>query len=504
MAGANTLRRVQLRLNARIGLTFWCMPMRETLIKLGLILTSAVIPTLIGLYLLSQWQQDSEPLQLDVSELKGLGETGRVVEVRNCVPDYERGCAIYEDKSKRILSRYVPLREAGKPDGQVYALLQYDTAMQSYWVAEGLVLGDGDDPGATAGDGPDFLARRDALRARSVRGIALKLSATHEKLINQSKSGWQVTSPCIVIEENKTHSPWKGALVIAFGWVCALAWACLFYLHPLLAMRRNASVAGKKPNVPPLTASPMVAIDAPAQRKSAVALQYRVLIYPLWFVLAATTLWSLFLWEGYSRGAQPLESSIRGFKPGENSATCLAIDGAHLDLTFTVATYEYTARMDGHDAAEYYVPLTEKPDDERPIKAFLRIASNSEMHAIVREFEQTREDGAAARACAERYTSKLRRHGRFMGRTDWGLGYSRSTRDQLTLQYEGLVDPDFVIIDDGRTNDIWVPVMWSLPAVFTGLVLGWLLMQVRSLSVPSSSKSLPPGPKPSLVARLRQ
>lgn len=480
------------------------MTVRETILKVGIILSTGIGPTLVGLYLLSQWQQNAQPKQCDLAELRGFAEKGRTVEVRDCVPDYENGCAIYEEKSRRILLRYVPLREVGKPDGPVYALLQYDTSMQSYWVAEGLVLNRGENQGAAEAKSRETQPTREMLRVRTVRGLTGRLTPKNESLINNAKAGWRVTGDCVVIEENKTPQRWKGEMVIAVGWLTALAFACLFYLDPVLAWRRKRTSANNAPLAVRLTPLTPPAFDTVTKTpRSSVALQYRVLIYPLIPVFAVSALWSMFIWGGYSRGATPREAAMQDFRPTEGGATCLSLENAHIDLTQTVATYQYSEHFGNDDKVEYYVPLLDGPDDEAPIRAFLHIAPRSEMRDIARDFERTREDGQAAQACAEKHAAKLEQRCRVMGRTDWYPLLSQKTRGQLALQFEGHVDPDFVIIEDGTGNELWVSLAWTGPALLSGLALGWLVMQVRKLENPTKGADRP-GPKPPLTSRLPQ
>ncbi len=103
--------------------------MRDTLIKLGIIALVGGWLVVWGMVFAWSAYRNPEPRKMNFAEFNQTAESGMWVEVSGCVPDYENGCAIYESKTKKIKSTYIPLREVGKTEGRVYALLEYDTSL---------------------------------------------------------------------------------------------------------------------------------------------------------------------------------------------------------------------------------------------------------------------------------------------------------------------------------------------------------------------------------------
>lgn len=476
--------------------------MRDTLIKLGII--AMVGGWLVAWGMVFAWTayRNPEPRTMSFAEFIQTAESGMWVEVSGCVPDYENGCAIYESKTRKIKSTYIPLREVGKTEGRVYALLEYDTSMGAYWVAEGLALPDADSPEDAEGSQPT--AKRDSARTMIFRGMTRSLSGEDSRLISSSKSGWQTNSKCIVIEENETPSPITGAGLMAGGALLSLLLFHWMFISPALARRRVARMPAK-PALPPPTPLVMPAAfgEPPKTKTSPVLGQLRIFVYPLRLVLVVALLWSAFQWYGYSRGAEPLVQRYSEFKPGETDATWLQLDNARFNLTQTVSVVEPSERFGSDDKLDYYVPLTDGPDDNKPVRAFLHIAPQSGSRVVVQGFGRTREDGAAARKYAADNEKRLYYSGTVSGTTDWGFHRSPTVRGLLAMQFEGDVDPDFVIIDEGKSTSISVPLLWLLPAVFAGLALWWLERHMRSLSKFHTEWDRPaPGPQLPLAHRL--
>ncbi len=108
------------------------------------------------------------------------------------------------------------------------------------------------------------------------------LSGEDSRLINSSKSGWQTSSKCIVIEENETPSPITGAGLMAGGALLSLLMFHWMFISPVLARRKQARMQAKPALEPPSPPVMPAAFGEPPKVKASPVLgQLRILVYPL-------------------------------------------------------------------------------------------------------------------------------------------------------------------------------------------------------------------------------
>ncbi|MBP9892091.1 MAG: hypothetical protein KBG84_09300 [Planctomycetes bacterium] len=449
---------------------------RKSFLGSLLVVFIGVAPLCCGAYLLSAHLIHSDPVRISLSDF-AASDKPRRAEITECRADGSECFVIYDERSKRIDKRYVPLRSTSGNGVRVSLLLKVEASKWSYWIAEGLLA-------------PDVVELADAAveplplntSSSSFRGIIRELNGSDSELL-RTKSGLLLDPECKVLDPDESSDLYAAIAVTAggFAWLMLLVYGA--YIAPAINQRREAARLAAKaatqaqPFVPTAFGSaPKHAIGVP----SIATRQWRVFLLGSVPIAAATFALALWGWIIFVTNPEPKVVAVRDYDPAQESAQWLLLEGVELDLTESLCVVTPASHVGGSETPAFFVPIRNRSKPGDPIVAFLEISEGSRQ-ALIQGLARFRRDGGGARKYLAENQSLFHFTGGVQGIRDGGLFADRETRDRLSEAFGDRAAPDFAVIAENQKPDYTMPAVYSMIALISGVLSVVIIVKTRRI-----------------------